>query len=677
MLFVAGTMKNLPLAAALLLTVCAGSAAGQGPTIRVVNAGSLLADDLSPGSMIAIQGSNLSNAIAEAPDVQNPSTVLMGVSVKIGNVPAGLLYISPAQVNAIIDPSTPVGAGSLTLTSPTTTASANVNIQRVAAPALFAASGAGTREGAILNAVTFGRGPFSVTSAGAPSYLALFATGLDLSTPPTVTIGGLPASVQFYGSAPCCAGLQQVNVQVPAGLAGAGRVDVILTSGGRASNAVEAVILPNTGQGPFAPAAENTPRNREIGAMAYVPAAGITMVLDEKDDVIRVIDMKSRTIARTIALASGAQPFAIAVNDAGSQAVVAERGRGKAAFIDVARGYVITEIATGSGPSAVAVNGDLALVANSDSDTVSVISLALKQVLASVPVGRSPRALAIDDSTSLAYAANQNSGTISVIDLSRRAVVDTLSLGANARPQSLRLFPTGGMLAVTEPNAGAVNFFDLATKARYTSPVTATDVVFVRNTAYMAIQIGGSAAYAEVAMTPNGISLGAPSTITLDPGVRSVVVDAADNLLLVASESSGNVAFIDLSSNRVAGTISAVRSPTETAARDDRSDRERAVNTPVISSILPGQVAAGSTAELTVNATFVGGALEAYFADQNGNRDPAFNITAVDVDPSGLQVRLTVQVAPGAAKGVHLLRVITPNGESGLAPLQGNVITIV
>ena len=411
--------------------------------------------------------------------------------------------------------------------------------------------------------------------------------------------------------------------------------------------------------------------------MAYVPAAGITMVLDEKDDVIRVIDMKSRTIARTIALASGAQPFAIAVNDAGSQAVVAERGRGKAAFIDVARGYVITEIATGSGPSAVAVNGDLALVANSDSDTVSVVSLALKQVLASVPVGRSPRALAIDDSTSLAYAANQNSGTISVIDLSRRAVVDTLSLGANARPQSLRLFPTGGMLAVTEPNAGAVNFSDLATKARYTSPVTATDVVFVRNTAYMTNQIGGSAAYAAVAMTPNGISLGAPSTITLDPGVRSVVVDAADNLLLVASESSGNVALIDLSSNRVAGTISAVRSPTETAARDDRSDRERAVNTPVISSILPGQVAAGSTAELTVNATFVGGALEAYFADQNGNRDPAFNITAMDVDPSGLQVRLTVQVAPGAAKGVHLLRVITPNGESGLAPLQGNVITIV
>src|SRR5689334_805063 len=99
-------MKNLPLAAALLATAIVQSAAGQGPTIRVVNAGSLVADDLSPGSMIAILGSNLTNVSAPSPDVQNPFSVLMGVSVRIGSVPAGLLYVSPTQVNAVIDPST-------------------------------------------------------------------------------------------------------------------------------------------------------------------------------------------------------------------------------------------------------------------------------------------------------------------------------------------------------------------------------------------------------------------------------------------------------------------------------------------------------------------------------------------------------------------------------------------
>ena len=40
-----------------------------------------------------------------------------------------------------------------------------------------------------------------------------------------------------------------------------------------------------------------------------------------------VVDVRQRAVVRTIALASGAQPFSIAVNDVGSVAVVAERGR--------------------------------------------------------------------------------------------------------------------------------------------------------------------------------------------------------------------------------------------------------------------------------------------------------------------------------------------------------------
>src|SRR5437764_260376 len=157
-------MKTLPLAAALLATVLLRCANGQGPTIRVVNAGSLLADDLSPGSMISIMGSNLASGMVSAPDPQNPFTVLNGVSVKIGNTPVGLLYVSPTQINGVIDPATPTGAATLTVVSPITNVSASVNVQRTAAPALFAATGAGSRDGAILNAVSFARGPFSVTT---------------------------------------------------------------------------------------------------------------------------------------------------------------------------------------------------------------------------------------------------------------------------------------------------------------------------------------------------------------------------------------------------------------------------------------------------------------------------------------------------------------------------------
>ena len=104
-----------------------------------------------------------------------------------------------------------------------------------------------------------------------------------------------------------------------------------------------------------------------------------------------------------------------------------------------------------------------------------------------------PRSVAIDDNTSLAYVANQNSGNISVIDLGKRAVIDNLPLAANARPQTVRVIPPGGMLAVTEPNNGVVDLFDLTTKARYTARMTATDVVFQQTNAYLTNQIGAAA----------------------------------------------------------------------------------------------------------------------------------------------------------------------------------------
>ncbi len=670
-------MKKLPWAAALLTAALLNTAVGQGPAIRVVNAASASPDNLVPGAMITIKGSNLANTTATAPDASTLFTVLAGVAVRINGTSVGLSYVSPTQVNGVIDVSTPVGPATLTLTSPTANVSANITIQRQSAPGIFASPGAGSREGAIQNAITFALGPFSVTTNGGPTYLALYASALDTSVAPTVTIGGVTAPVVFYGHLTCCAGLDLINVQVPSSLAGAGRMEVVVNSGGRISNVVETVILPNTGQGPFAPAAENTARNREIGAITYVQALGVALVLDERDDVIRVIDMKQRAVTRTIALPTGAQPFAIAVNDAGSQAVVAERGRAKVAVIDLARGVVITEIAVDFGPSAVAINGDMVLVANEDADSVSVMSLVLKQVLATVPVGRSPRSIAIDDASSLAYVVNQGAGTISVIDISKRAVVDTLQLGATARPQTVRLVPGANALAVTEPNIGMLDLIDLTSKAVFRTRAAVNDLTFQSTTAYFVTQ-SGTASAVPFSMTPAGITLGVPVAIGLDAGLRGAAIDTLDRLLLVSSESSGTISLIDLASNRVAGSINAVRSETEPAARDDRSDRDRAGNTPAITSVVPGQATAGTTVQLTVSGTNLAGASDVFFAGPGGvGRDAAFTVTSLDVDSTGGQTRLTVQIAPGAAKGDHLLRAFTPNGESVTVAGTGNVLNVI
>ena len=121
-----------------------------------------------------------------------------------------------------------------------------------ARPGIFTHSGSGTGQGAILNQDQ------SVNSASIPagrgSWVAIYATGEGITTPPGVdgrvsayngtplpkaqaacsaTIGGQPANVNYCGEAPYfTAGVLQVNVQVPDSISPGTSVPVTITVGG-------------------------------------------------------------------------------------------------------------------------------------------------------------------------------------------------------------------------------------------------------------------------------------------------------------------------------------------------------------------------------------------------------------------------------------------------------------
>ena len=72
-------------------------------------------------------------------------------------------------------------------------------------------------------------------------FLQLYGTGIRYTpglSKVTCTIGGKDAQVLYASAAPGFVGLDQVNVKLPDGLAGAGVVNVIVTVDGQASNAV-------------------------------------------------------------------------------------------------------------------------------------------------------------------------------------------------------------------------------------------------------------------------------------------------------------------------------------------------------------------------------------------------------------------------------------------------------
>jgi YVTN family beta-propeller protein len=82
-----------------------------------------------------------------------------------------------------------------------------------------------------------------------------------------------------------------------------------------------------------------------------------------------------------------------------------------------------------------------AYVANSDSNTVSVIDTASNTVVATVPVGRQPFGVAITPDGVHAYVANRIDSTVSVIDTASNTVVTTVPVGLD--PDGVAIAPAG------------------------------------------------------------------------------------------------------------------------------------------------------------------------------------------------------------------------------------------
>jgi uncharacterized protein (TIGR03437 family) len=596
--------------------------------------------------------------------------------VTIGGTTAALFYVSPTQINAVVDPATPTGSKPVVITSSAGTQNGTVTIDTNAAPGLFSLFGTGTRDGAILNAITFLLGDFSTRTANSPTYLALFATGLNPSVTPTVTVGGVPVTVAFFGAAPCCDGLQQINIQLPDSLSGAGRVPVVVSQNGQTSNTVQVILLPPAGT-QFGSDQDNQTRNREIASIAYVPNSSLVLVTDEHDDVVRVIDVKAKQVTHVISLPSGAHPTAVAVNAGATEAVVAETGKNKAAVLDLTKFAVTTEIAVGQAPAGVAIGGTQAVVVNQDDDTVSVIDLTNNSVQKTIPVGRGPVGVAVDATAKLAYVTNEDDGTVSVIDLAGLTVTKTFTLGASMRVESITLIPGAGSALVTVPAAGPdgmVILLNLATGA--TSSFNAnpersggtTDAAYFNSKVYFANQAGGTVSVLPVNPTSWGAT-GGITTVKVDLGARALAIDPKDNLLVVSNEGSGTLVLVDLNTLKVTARISAVQTgmPGDDD-NDDHSDHNAASNSPAIQSISPASGKAGATITLTITGTNLTGATGVIFSANGQGNDKGsagdFTVSHIQVNSGGTQLTAAVAIASSAKPGARSVQVMTPNGES-------------
>jgi YVTN family beta-propeller protein len=340
-------------------------------------------------------------------------------------------YVSPGQINFIVPNGVNAGQVNVIVKNGTQMMTGAVTIA-AGAPGIFTLNGMGTGEGAILNATMWQRGPFSTTTNGQPTDVAIYTTGLDLSTKPAVTIGGVPVGVMWFGNAPGYAGLQQINIALPGSMAGAGRVPVMVTSDGQTSNVTYMHILPTTammqgmpGWGQGMEIGENMPRAHEASYIAFNASNNTALVTDENDDVVRVLSLASGATTATITLPAGSQAHSIAANSSGSLAAVALSVKASVAIVDLAQNKVIATIGTGYYPSRLVFSGSNLFVTNSASGTVTIIDTSSLTIIQNVTTGLGASGIAAAGNT--AVVANMQADSISIVNLTNYNVSNIIS----------------------------------------------------------------------------------------------------------------------------------------------------------------------------------------------------------------------------------------------------------
>jgi uncharacterized protein (TIGR03437 family) len=197
---------------------------------------------LAPGMFVAVYGTNLAAAMAQAGALPLPLQ-LSDAQVLLNGSPISLNYVSAIQINAVL-PDTASGLTKLTVHNGGGSHTVNVLIE-TAVPTIFtqdsSGSGPASARNALDNSVITPANPLH-----AGDYVELFATGLGATTLkngleyanqlPTVTISGLDCPVTFAGRAPGFVGLDQINCMVPAGIGSNSAAPVAIVSGNRTSN---------------------------------------------------------------------------------------------------------------------------------------------------------------------------------------------------------------------------------------------------------------------------------------------------------------------------------------------------------------------------------------------------------------------------------------------------------
>ncbi len=241
---------------------------------------------------------------------------------------------------------------------------------------------------------------------------------------------------------------------------------------------VASISLPNTVMAPPTNVAVTPDQRLALMTNAMEWSQDEANPKSEPDNKIFLVDLKANPVGLTSTIEVGASPSGLAINRAGDLALVANSGDNSVSVLAIkgAVGTLLGKVALAPADApnarvntvAISPNGKLALVTKSADHKVAVIDIDGQQVSytgTDIPVGLWPSAVQIAPSGKFALVANGGSAagsdgnvdTVSVVDLETKPprVIDHLVLGDG--PSSLAISPTSPLaVAVLANGTGPV-----------------------------------------------------------------------------------------------------------------------------------------------------------------------------------------------------------------------------
>jgi YVTN family beta-propeller protein len=159
-------------------------------------------------------------------------------------------------------------------------------------------------------------------------------------------------------------------------------------------------------------------------------------------------------------VAVGKNPRAVDVDEGRNRAFVANSGSDTVSVLDARTGALLRTVAVGTTPTTVAVDATYGhvFVANRGSGTISVLDARTGTVLRTIAVGRAPGALEVDPTRRRVFVANTGSGTVSVLDLQTGALLRTVAVGKS--PTDVVMDRVGDRAFVVNRDSNTVSVLD-------------------------------------------------------------------------------------------------------------------------------------------------------------------------------------------------------------------------